>query len=333
MLKQQIAASYQNFHVIAHDLEETDDLKAECKEKLGEGVRLADWNDILAYCQAGGSLADFIAALEIPLEYVTPEDMDPIPNTSYRISMNGELRWDGDRHYFFARHDHTKRADFLPHDNIDNYHLTLGSWFGKGGFALCYGDPDSTMPPAESEVIAPSRDALGSDEMSAEPDTTEPVLTPVVSYQNFHVITHNLSERGDLKAACKKKLGIGVRLADWNDILAYCQAGGSLADFIAALEIPLEYVTPEDMDPIPNTYYRISMNGELRWGGDRHYFFTRHDHTKRAGFLSHNDIDNYRLTLGSWFGKGGFALCYGDLDGTVAPPEPDTTEPVRTSGG
>ena len=28
MRKQQIAASYQNFHVIAHDLDETDDLKA-----------------------------------------------------------------------------------------------------------------------------------------------------------------------------------------------------------------------------------------------------------------------------------------------------------------
>ena len=153
------------------------------------------------------------------------------------------------------------------------------------------------------------------------------------SYQNFHVITHDLDETGDLKAECKAQLGEGVRLADWNDILAYYREGGSLEDFIEALEIPLEYVTPEDTDPLPNTYYRVSMNGELRWEGDRHYFFTRHDHTKRAGFLSHNDIDNYHLTLGSWFGKGGFALCYGDPDSTVPPPEPDTTEPVQTSGG
>ena len=154
----------------------------------------------------------------------------------------------------------------------------------------------------------------------------------VASYKNFHVLAHDLDETGDLKAACKDELGIGVRLADWNDILAYYREGGSLADFIAALEIPLEYVNPNDTDPIPNTAYRISMNGELRWRG-RHYFVARHDHTKRAGFLSHNDIDNFRLTLGSWFGKGGFALCYGDLDGTVAPPEPDTTEPVQISGG
>ena len=332
MQKQKIAASYQQFHVIAHDLDETKDLKTECKTQLGEGVRLADWNDIVSYVEAGGSLDDFIEALKIPIEYVSPEDMEPIPNTHYRVSMNGELRWEGDRHYFFARHDHTKRADFLPHGNIDNYHLTLGSWFGEGGYALCYGDPDSTVPPPEPKVIT-SNEMEGHSISATEPDTTEPVLTPVVSYQQFHVISHNLSERGDLKAACQEQLGIGVRLADWNDILAYYREGGSLDDFIDALNIPLEYVNPDDMEPIPNTHYRVSMNGELRWEDDRHYFLARHDHTKREDFLSHNDIDNYRLTLGSWFGKGGFALCYGDLNGTVAPPEPDTTEPVETSGG
>ena len=325
MPKKQIAASHENFHVIAHDLDETDDLKAACKEKLGIGVRLADWNDLIAYHEAGGSLTDLLANLKIPIEVANSQQ--------YRISMNGKLIWDGDRHYFVARHDHTKRAGFLAHADIDNYHLTLGSWFGKGGFALCYGDPDSTAPPPEPEVIAPSRDVLlGTDEMAAEPDTTDPVLTPVVSHENFHVIAHNLNETGDLKTACEEKLGVGVRLADWNDILAYYREGGSLEDFIAALEIPLEYVNSEDIDPIPNTHYRVSMNGELRWRG-RHYFVARHDHTKRADFLSHNDIDNFRLTLGSWFGKGGFALCYGDLDSTVAPPEPDTTEPVQISGG
>ena len=94
-------------------------------------------------------MEDFIKELKIPLEYSNPEEMEPIPNISYRISRNGELRWRGDRHYFFARHDHVKRADFLAHDNIDNYLLSLGSWFGKGGFALCYGDLNSTVPPPD----------------------------------------------------------------------------------------------------------------------------------------------------------------------------------------
>ena len=145
----QVLVSYQKFHVVAHNLSETEDLKAECKAYLGEGVRLADWNDILLYYREGGSMADFITELKIPLEYGNPGDMEAIPNTSYRISVNGELRWQGDRHYFFARHDHVKRADFLAHGNIDNYLLSLGSWFGKGGFALCYGDLNSTEPPPD----------------------------------------------------------------------------------------------------------------------------------------------------------------------------------------
>ena len=147
----------------------------------------------------------------------------------------------------------------------------------------------------------------------------------VASYQNFHVIAHDLDETGDLKAACQEKLGVGVRLADWNDLVAYHEAGGSLSDLIANLKIPIEVAN--------SPQYRISMNGELIWNGDRHYLLARHDHTKRTGFLAHGDIDNYHLTLGSWFGKGGFALCYGDLNGTVAPPEPEIIEPVKTSGG
>ena len=164
MENQQIVASHQNFHVVAHDLDEKGNLKAACKEKLGVGVRLADWNDLIAYHEAGGSLSELIANLKIPIE---------APNSpQYRISMNGELLWRG-RHYFVARHDHTKREGFLAHDNIDGYHLTLGSWFGKGGFVLCYGDPDSTVPPAEPAVITPSRDASKTDEMTAKPDNTD----------------------------------------------------------------------------------------------------------------------------------------------------------------
>ena len=327
----QVLVSYQKFHVVAHNLDETEDLKAECKAYLGEGVRLADWNDILAYYREGGSMADFITELKIPLEYGNPEDMEAIPNTSYRISRNGKLRWQGNRHYFFARHDHVKRADFLAHDNIDNYLLSLGSWFGTGGFALCYGDLDSTVPPPAPEIMAPN-ETRNRSFPAIVPNTAEPVLTPVVSYQKFHVITHNMDETQDLKAECKKQLGPGVRLADWNDILAYHQAGGSMEDFIAELEIPLEYVNPEDMEAIPNAGYRISRNGELWWeSGNRHYFFARHDHIKRAGFLAHDDIDNYLLSLGSWFGTGGFALCYGDLNSTVPPPDPPEPPEVNLS--
>ena len=32
-------------------------------------------------------------------------------------------------------------------------------------------------------------------------------------------------------------------------------------------------------------------------------------------FLAHADLANHHLSLGSWYGQGGYALCYGELSG------------------
>ena len=114
---------------------------AECELQLGGGVRLADWNDIVAYYKGGGSLDAFIASLKMSIR----DDMRPffeqvvktkmpkeVPDAiadEYRISKEGEPRWDqSDRHYFVGRHEHIKPPGFLAHDHINNYQLTLGSW-------------------------------------------------------------------------------------------------------------------------------------------------------------------------------------------------------------
>ncbi len=163
-----------------------------------------------------------------------------------------------------------------------------------------------------------------------------PVGAALASYQNFHVIAHDLDEMADLNAECKAQLGDGVRIADWNDIVAYYENGGSLEDFIAGLKMSLrddvinlfERVREPSNDSEPTTddkaqksdtlgnEYRISKDGSLRWQERRHYFVGRHDHSKPPGFLDHDDLNNYQLTLGSWVGKGGYALCYGKLIGT-----------------
>lgn len=161
-----------------------------------------------------------------------------------------------------------------------------------------------------------------------------PIGTPFASYQKFHVIVHDLDEMGDLNAECKAQLGGGVRLADWNDLVAFYEAGGSLDDLISTLKIslrnpmfdPIERIgeptnaaEPSVKDdqvwkPDPLGYgYRVSKDGNLRWQGRRHYFVERHDHFKRPDFLDHDDLNNHQLTLGSWYGKGGYALCYGEL--------------------
>ena len=52
-------ASFGNFHVIEHDLSESQDHSVECTRRLGSEFRLADWNDLVAYHNGGGSLAAF----------------------------------------------------------------------------------------------------------------------------------------------------------------------------------------------------------------------------------------------------------------------------------
>ena len=137
-------ASYGRFHVIAHELSEAQDHDAECRLQLGGGFRLADWNDIVTYYENGGSLTDFTAGLRMSVE-----GRDRLPgeiSDGYRISRNGEPLWSGNRHYFFARHEHQRPSYFLAHANIDNYRLSLGSWYGTGGHALCYGESAETVP-------------------------------------------------------------------------------------------------------------------------------------------------------------------------------------------
>ena len=137
-------ASYRDFHVIAHDLDETQSHDGACKAQLGASVRLADWTDVVAYYDGGGSLPAFIAGLKLGVygEALTGDQLAG----GYRLSANGNSIWPErqahglDRHYFFARHDHRRPDYFLAHADIDNHHLSLGSWYGQGGYALCYGE-------------------------------------------------------------------------------------------------------------------------------------------------------------------------------------------------
>lgn len=313
-------ASFENFHVIAHDLDEMGDLNAECKAQLGDGMRIADWNDIVNFYQAGGSLDEFIKGLKMSIR----EDMLNLfntikrnsessvqgdeqllpyaPGSGYRISFNGEPRYSTDRHFFVARHDHIKPPGFLDHDQLNSYQLTVGSWFAQGGYALCYGKV--------------SENSMGN---------------PLASFNDFHVIGHSLNEMEDHNAECITQLGEDARLADWTDILAYYDDGGNLNAFIIGLKMSLRddmkmlfdnveksienvdlEVDPLQPPDLLGNQYRISKDGNLRYGENRHYFVGRHDHLKPFDFLDHDNLNNYQLTLGSWFGQGGFALCYGN---------------------
>ena len=129
-------ASYANLHVISHNLNEYGDHNIECSTQLGSTARLADWNDIVSFYNNGGSLDDFKTQLRIA-DWGSGLVGNELSG-SYRISRNGNEIWSGNRHYLVSRHDHSKPGNYLAHANIDNHNLSLGSWYGNGGYALCY---------------------------------------------------------------------------------------------------------------------------------------------------------------------------------------------------
>ena len=126
-------ASFQNFHVIDVELDEYGDHDRECRTRLGSKYRLADWNDLKDYYTSGGSIPELIAGLNWK-----DENTSDVGVRGPRVARNGEVRFGSRRHYFVSRHDHAPPGYFLVHDDIDDYHLSLGSWYGQGGEALCY---------------------------------------------------------------------------------------------------------------------------------------------------------------------------------------------------
>ena len=149
-----ISYVFQNFHVISQNLDEYGDHDAECKSRLGNQYRLADWNDLTSWVAAGGSTTELIAGLRLSWEglgthpSIYPHDGNGI-DVRPRVSWNGNERWnDGRRHFFISRQDHVRPGYFLTHDDIDNYHISLGSWYGVGGTVLCY----DTATPASGRI-------------------------------------------------------------------------------------------------------------------------------------------------------------------------------------
>ena len=138
-----ISYAFQSFHVISSALDEYGDHDAECKSRLGNQYRLADWNDLTSWVSGGGSIPELIAGLRLRKEgdpaSIYPHDGAEIDGSLPKVSLDGEERWNnGRRHFFISRHDHVLPGYFLAHAHIDNYHISLGSWYVEGGTTLCY---------------------------------------------------------------------------------------------------------------------------------------------------------------------------------------------------
>lgn len=147
----------------------------------------------------------------------------------------------------------------------------------------------------------------------------EPALATDDLVRRFTVVQTSIGNGGNFDGACKSELGNHWQLADFSDIVEFHDNGGSIPDLVDSLRWNLDYGDPEF--PSGVWYLVVSYEGELTWYG-RQYFVQRHDHHPPRNFLVHANVDNYHISVGSWYGDGWNALCYSETPSPVQAPAP-----------
>lgn len=116
--------------------------------------------------------------------------------------------------------------------------------------------------------------------------------------QGFKVTPLYYAETTNLNTNCATAFGTGWRAADWTEVEAYYNAGGHTEGLF------------RDAGHANNGDQVMVKNGGADfWSGGRHYFIERHDHVNPGYFLSHDNIDNHLLDLGSWYGLNMRVMC------------------------
>jgi hypothetical protein len=87
------------------------------ENELGTNFRPLDWTELEDYHDKGGDLLVLFDELDLE-EY----------HSSAFVLRNGMQLYSTYRGYYASRHEHNKPSNYLAHDNIDNYLISLGSW-------------------------------------------------------------------------------------------------------------------------------------------------------------------------------------------------------------
>ena len=111
-----------DFRITSTKHHEKEDLDQVIRDEFGDGYRLADWKDILAFSNNIEAWADAVGL---------PEG----EGNSLLISYEGYRIWLG-RQYFISRFDQQRPPHYLAHDEIHDGHFCLGSWQGLNNRAL-----------------------------------------------------------------------------------------------------------------------------------------------------------------------------------------------------
>ena len=114
-----------------------------------------------------------------------------------------------------------------------------------------------------------------------------------IYYGDFAITTLRYNAKSNWNTIIQNIFGSNYRVADWNDLEKfYYENNGDLLNLFNGLN--LKKYTESAF---------VTYNGEKQWPDqvDRFYYAVRLEHNLPDNFLSHDNIDNDLINLGSWF--------------------------------
>ena len=127
----------------------------------------------------------------------------------------------------------------------------------------------------------------------SEDKTTGPNdLENGIIYGDFGVTETTYADSSDWEQVVADIFGSDYRVADWNDLVTFYDNGGDLLELYDGL----------GMTEYQNAAF-VTLAGVSNYSATRFYYAERHEHNLPLGFLAHENIDDYLISLGSWHGN------------------------------
>ena len=102
-----------------------------CLKEYGNQYRIADWIDIKnAYIKKDK------ATLHKQFVELGFKHKDNSEGKGLAVGRRGQELYSSSRHYYISYHNHNRPKHYLAHDNINNFEVSLGSWYGNY-YILC----------------------------------------------------------------------------------------------------------------------------------------------------------------------------------------------------
>lgn len=102
-----------------------------CLEEYGNQYRIADWIDIKNAYIKKDKLSLHKQFVKLGFKH---ENNSKGENLA--VSRRGNELYTSSRHYYISYHNHNRPGHYLAHDNLNNYEVSLGSWYGDF-YILC----------------------------------------------------------------------------------------------------------------------------------------------------------------------------------------------------